>query len=294
MAVVIPSPPYRIALIGAGRVGTAVAELMRRRGHLIVGVASATAGSAVRASERLEAPAFDATTDLPPCELVLIATPDAAIAGVARAVSSRMEPGTVVVHFAGSLGIDVLSSVTDVGGLPCALHPVQACPDVDTAVARLPGSAWGVTCSHGLEEWASALIERDLEGVPVLVHESERPLWHAAAVTTSNGIAALLATGEAMLAAMGVECPHRVLGPLAAGTVANARDGGGGAATLTGPVARGEVETVARHLDRLGAEAPHLSEAYVLAARLIVIAARRARSLDDATIERLAELLEGS
>lgn len=294
MAVVIPSPPYRIALVGAGRVGTAVAELLRRTGHRVTGVASATARSALRASERLAAPIFDAAADLPAHDLVLIATPDGAISEVARAVSRRMEPGTVVVHFAGSLGIDVLHAVTEAGGLACALHPVQACPDVDTAITRLPGSAWGVTCSQGVEKWASNLIERDLQGVPVSVNELDRPLWHAASVTTSNGIAALLATGEAMLAAMGIEHPQRVLGPLAAGTVANAREGGGGAATLTGPLVRGEVSTIARHLERLRNRAPHLSASYALAAHSILDAAHRAGRVDGPTVRRVTGLLESS
>lgn len=293
MAVVTPTPPYRIALIGAGRVGTAIAELMRRSGHRIAGVASGTAQSAELASERLAAPVFDATGELPACDLVLIATPDDAIAAVARVVSRSIEPGMVVVHLAGSLGVDVLRAVTGMGGLACALHPVQACPDVDTAIERLPGSAWGLTCSPGVDEWASKVIEHDLGGVPIAVEEVDRPLWHAAAVTTSNGVAALLATGEAMLVSIGIEHPERVLGPLAAGTVANAR-ARGGAATLTGPVVRGEVNTIARHLDRLRDHAPQLCQSYVLVARSVLAAARRAGRVDDATVNGVVKLLEGA
>jgi predicted short-subunit dehydrogenase-like oxidoreductase (DUF2520 family) len=105
------------------------------------------------------------------------------------------------------------------------------------------------------------------------VAEDVRPVWHAAAVTTSNGIAALMGMGEAIMAAIGVAQPESVLGPLAAGTVANATEGGGGAATLTGPVVRGEAATIARHLAALRSHSPDLADAYVDAVRMIVASA---------------------
>jgi predicted short-subunit dehydrogenase-like oxidoreductase (DUF2520 family) len=92
------------------------------------------------------------------------------------------------------------------------------------------------------------LVDRDLHGIPIVVGEKVRPVWHAAAAVTSNGIAALMAIGEGLLAEIGVDDPVRVLGPLAMGTVENAREEGGGAATLTGPVVRGDLETLKRHL----------------------------------------------
>jgi predicted short-subunit dehydrogenase-like oxidoreductase (DUF2520 family) len=96
---------------------------------------------------------------------------------------------------------------------------------------------------------------------------------------TSNGIAALLATAESILQKIGVADPEGVLGPLAAGAVANARAGGGGGATLTGPVVRGEVSTLRRHLEALEARAPELVPAYRLVARTILAAAARAGRL---------------
>ncbi len=294
MAAVIPTPPYRIALIGAGRVGTAVAELLRGNDHEIAGVAAATSRSAAAASVRLGAPIFGGADELPACDLVLIGTPDRAIRGVAERASRQIRPGTVVIHFAGSLGTSVLRSVMEAGGLACALHPVQACPDVDTAIKRLPGSAWGVTCEPGLEEWAAGLVQTDLRGLAVQVDEDDRALWHAAAVTTSNGIAALLDFGEALLTSIGVEAPEQVLAPLAVGTVSNARHGGGGGATLTGPLVRGETDTIAGHLRGLKRRAPGLSETYVLVARSILSAATRVGRMDASTTREIVAILEDS
>ena len=266
-----PPSPFSFVLIGAGRVGTAVAVLLQRAGHRPVGVSSRTKDSAQRASERLDCPVFelDASID---ADVVLIGAPDGAIGEVAAGLRSGMSRGTTVVHFAGSLGLSVLESVVAAGGHAAALHPVQACPDVDTAIARLPGSAWGITCDEAIQPWARSVVTEDLDGHPVMVPEDARPLWHAAAVTTSNGIAALLATGESLLDAIHIESPEGVLGPLASGTIQNAIEGGGGAATLTGPIIRGETEVVKRHLDAI-ARAGVAAEPFLSTARMIVAAA---------------------
>lgn len=281
---------YDIALVGAGRVGTAVALLLKNAGHRIAGVGFSGRRSTRRGAELLGAPEFG-VRDMPAAGVVLIGAPEAAIASVARRIAPAVAAGAVVCHFAGVRGIGPLSAVADVGARVCALHPVQACPDVDTAVRRLPGSAWGVTCSSGLEQWCASLVERDLMGRPVFVPELGRAVWHAATVTTANGIAALLSSAEDMLSAIDIDDPIEVLGPLAAGAVANARDGQGGGATLTGPVVRGERETVRLHLDALDT-APELAGAYRVTARVVVDAARRAGRIDATTAREMAALLE--
>jgi predicted short-subunit dehydrogenase-like oxidoreductase (DUF2520 family) len=180
----------------------------------------------------------------------------------------------------------------EAGASACAIHPVQAIYSVDAGIERLPGSAWGVTCSDpGAEERMIELIDRDLDGFSVVFPEPLRPLWHAAAVVTSNGIAALMAVGEALLAEIGVDDPARVLGPLAAGTVENARRGGGGSATLTGPVIRGEAETLERHLSALAERTPEQGERYRAVTALIIRVARDAGRIDKDAADRMIERL---
>jgi predicted short-subunit dehydrogenase-like oxidoreductase (DUF2520 family) len=160
-----------------------------------------------------------------------------------------------------------------------AIHPVQSCPEVAAAVDRLPGSAWGVTASPEVARWAFDLITNDLHGLPVTVAEADRPVWHAAAVVTANGAAALMSLGEAMLAEIGIDHPQTVLGPLLAGTVSNAH-ARGAAAALTGPFVRGEAATVRSHVEALRGRAPHLLEAYRLIAQTILLAAVDAGRLE--------------
>ena len=282
-----------VVLIGAGRVGTAVALLLKESGASIAGVASRSAQSRDRASLLLEASTFDHKKELPPCDVILIGTPEDAIEEVAGAIADRSSPGSYVVHFAGSLGVAPLEAVRRSGGRPCAMHPVQACPDVNSAVRGLPGSAWGVTCGDDDFEWAGDFVTR-VGGWPVRVAEEDRPVWHAASVSVSNGIAALLASGEEMHRSLGIAQPEAVLGPLAAGTVANAADGGGGGATLTGPVVRNELVAIQRHITALRDRDSQLAVDYVLIASTIVRAAVRAGRIDRDSGARMLKELESA
>lgn len=232
--------------------GTAIASILRRRGHTITGVASRTTDSAARAASLLGTVAFSVSDGaVPESDVILIGAPDRAIPSVVSSLKSRAYPGQIVWHVAGSLGIEPLRPLTDRGCFGAAVHPLQACPSVDAALANLPGSSWGVTVSKGLESWAHRLVRDDLAGVPVDVAEQHRPLWHAASITTSTGISAVMSVGESLLTAIGIAHPHETLGPLIEGTINHAFSQGGGGPIVTGPIIRGEVDTVARHLDAL-------------------------------------------
>ncbi len=284
----------KIALVGAGSVGTAVAHLLAQNGHDVAGVASRSRASAETAAQRL-ATTVTEIGDIPEVDLLLLGVGDAAIEDVATMITERVAAGTYVCHFAGSFGTEPLSSVIDRGGIACAIHPVQACPTIDAAIARLPGSAWGVTCSTPEGEKAmTSLIEDDLGGSAFVIDEKVRPLWHAAAVMTSNGIAALLATAEHLLASIGIDEPEKVLGPLASGTVANAIEGGGGGKTLTGPIVRRDIETIARHLEYLAAHNEEHRSDYKMISSLIWLAATRSGRLDEAEADEVLDAITRS
>jgi predicted short-subunit dehydrogenase-like oxidoreductase (DUF2520 family) len=278
-----------LVLIGAGRVGTAVAVLLQRSGHRFVGVASRSPDGAQRAADLLGTPVFD--TELMP-------SADAALVGVAvdqlervGAKLAALHRTEIVCHFAGPVGLAPLKAAADAGISVAALHPVQTCPDVETAIQLLPGSAWGVTTSPEIAEWARNLIATDLHGLPVEVAEEDRARWHAAAVTTANGVAALMSLGERMLSGIDVADPARVLGPLAAGAVSTAAAANEAGSTLTGPVVRGEVETVRAHVQALSGT-PELLDGYRLVARTILLAAERAGRVDASVADSIRKVLD--
>lgn len=288
----VPPATASIVLIGGGRVGTAVTYLMKQAGHDVVAVASRTDSSARTAAERLSAPVFRLEDPKPPeADIYLLGVTDDVLRPLADQLTDRFRSAATVIHFAGAFGISPLSPLDAAGHPVAALHPVQACPDVDTAIRRLPGSSWGVTCSPALEDWARRTVVNDLRGAPVMVPEEARPLWHASSVMTSNGIAAVMGFGESLLASAGIPPEAVVLGPLAAGTVQNAREGGGGSATLTGPIVRGDVSTIERHLKALESVGNEAKAHYLLVARAILMTAISAGRLTPEQAARVEEVL---
>jgi predicted short-subunit dehydrogenase-like oxidoreductase (DUF2520 family) len=229
---------------------------------------------------------------MPRADAAFLGVPEGALGRVGAEVALYGRT-RIVCHFAGAVGVAPLKPAVDAGILAAALHPVQTCPDVDTAVRRLPGSAWGVTASPELSGWARDLISGPLRGLPVEVAEGDRAVWHAAASTTANGIAALMSIGEAMLGSIGIERPSDVLGPLAAGTVASAAEAGDAARILTGPVVRGEAATVRSHVRSLGVRAPVWLEAYRLIVSSILTAALGAGRIDPPAAESVRRALDG-
>lgn len=268
MASAAPPRRFGLCLVGAGRAGTAVAAALRGAGHRVEGVASRTASSAETAAARLHAPGL-ALDELPECDVVLLGVPESALEPVAATVAPQIAPGTVVWHLAGSAGVEALAPVAAAGGARCALHPVQAFPDPDAGLARLPGSAWGLTCDEGIAGWARTVVSEDLGGRVFELREEDRPVWHAAAVTAASGAIAIMSLGERLLASIGVDAAGEVLGPLAGAAVANAA-ARGATASLTGPAVRGEWATVNSHVRALEALAPELVEPYREATRLVL------------------------
>ena len=173
--------------------------------------------------------------------------PDDALAGVVAGLTATgaLRPGQIVAHTSGAHGLAVLG---DVSGM--ALHPAMTFTGADTDLDRLPGIAWGVTTRD--RAFATRLVA-DLRGVPEWVAEDARPVYHAALAHGANHLVTLVNEAADLLRAAGVGHPERVLAPLLRAALDNALRLGD--AALTGPVSRGDAGTVARHLDRMPADA---------------------------------------
>ena len=240
------STPVRFALVGPGRAGRAVAARLVTVGSCCSAVAGRTTASesAADAARRLAAPVTEIADAGRDAELVVVATPDASIAATAAALAPGVRPGALVVHLAGALGVDALAPLAarrpdvELG----ALHPLQTLTGFDDGDA-LVGAWAAVDGSPAVHALARTLGLR-----PGAVPDAARPAYHAAAVVASNHLVALLGQVERLAAAAGV--PFDAFAPLVRASVTHAF-AAGPAAALTGPVARGDVVTVARHLDTL-------------------------------------------
>ena len=184
-------------------------------------------------------------------DLVLIATPDDAVAEVSAAI----EPAATaaVAHLAGSLGLGAV----DTHPRPAALHPLVALPDAAVGARRLRAGGWFAVAGDPIVRQVVA----DLGGRAFEVADADRSAYHAAAVVASNHLVALLGQAERIASVAGV--PFAAFMDLVRATVDNV-DELGPAAALTGPAARGDTNTIRRHLEAI---APAERAAYETLAR---------------------------
>ena len=190
-------------------------------------------------------------------DLVLIATPDGAVAEVAAAIDPCAT--TAVAHLAGSLGLEVVA----MHPRPAALHPLVALPDAAVGARRLLAGGWFAVAGDPI----ALRVVNDLGGRAFEVADADRAAYHAAAVVASNHLVALL--GQAERIASGAGVPFAAFMDLVRATVANV-DELGPVAALTGPAARGDIDTIRRHLEAIDSDERAAYEALSQQARRLV------------------------
>jgi predicted short-subunit dehydrogenase-like oxidoreductase (DUF2520 family) len=244
--------PRAIRVIGPGRAGGSLGDALSLAGWNVQ--------EPIRRGDDVSHAAFGV-------DLVIIATPDAAIAEVASQIEPV--PTTVVAHMAGSLGLEVL------GNHPrrAAIHPLVALPDRETGSLRLRSDAWFAVAADGSE--ALGLVDElvaALGGRSFVVADDRRAEYHAAAVIASNHLVALL--GQVERAASSAGIPFDAFLELARSTIENVARLGPTKA-LTGPAARGDWATIERHRAALPDDELEAYDALMRAARRLVDGAER-------------------
>ena len=264
--------PARLAVgvISAGRVGSVLGAALARAGHHVVGVSAVSQASLRRAEDLLpDVPVLDPPAVARIADLLLLAVPDDELAGLVRglAATGSLRAGQIVVHTSGAHGVGALAPAADLGALCVALHPVMTFTGRSEDLLRMTAASVGVTAAEGDEiAWSvgeALVVEMDAD--PVRIPEHVRPLYHAALAHGANHLVTLVAECTDLLRSAGVAGGERLLGPLLSAALDNALRHGDRA--LTGPVSRGDVGTVRKHLDVLAREAPEVLPSYRVLAR---------------------------
>lgn len=279
-----------VAVVGAGRVGTALAVLLARAGHRLVAVSGRDATRA-RTEKFLPGvtviPAVEAVKE---AELVLIGVPDDAIAETADGIAGAVRKGAHVAHLSGSAPLSELDAVALAGARVLSLHPLQTFPDVESGIARLPESFVAVTAAEDDEYLLAERVVGDIGARSFRLPDDRKPLYHAAAVFCSNYLAVTQRVAELLFTLAGLEEPVEMFEPLARSTIENVFELGP-AAALTGPAARGDAITIRRNLEGLAAEAPHSLPAYVELARAAVHLAAAEGTVTEEEMHRVEGVL---
>ena len=280
-------------MIGAGRVGTAVAVLLARAGHHVAAVSGRGATTERAAAWLPGVPVLPAAETAALGDLLLLGVPDDALGTVVAelARAGTVPSGSWVTHLSGATGLDVLLALRERGARRLATHPLQTFPDVDGAIRTLPGCRIAVTADDDegftLGEWLAS----ELGAAPFRLRDDLRPLYHAAAVFASNYLVATTAIAERLFAVAGVPDPADAMHPLQMATLDNiARLGT--AVALTGPAVRGDTTTITRNLDALERHAPDTVSAYVAMCRVALDLAVGAGRLSEAGRAAVAAVLD--
>jgi predicted short-subunit dehydrogenase-like oxidoreductase (DUF2520 family) len=288
-----PGEPPVIGIIGAGAVGTALGVALDRAGWTVAAVASRDAGrrDRFRALVPGARPFAEANAVLDDAELIIVAVPDDAITVVAGGL--RLYSGQAIVHTSGALGPEVLEAAMAAGTQAGTFHPLVSFADVERSVAALEGATIAI---EGDEELAAALgrMAEAIGAVPVRLAPGSKAAYHAAAVLAAGGFVALLdAIAElGRVAGLDESGALAIYGRLIEQTLANAR-ALGIARALTGPLARGDVGTLDRHLRTMAAAAPGALALYRAAAeREIALAEGRGTLAPEAAAGLRARLAQ--
>jgi len=252
----------KLGFIGAGTVGTALSVRLKSKGYEIVAVASRSQASAEKLAQAVGGcQVLNSGQDVADvADLVFITTPDDAIAPVASQI--QWHKGQSIVHCSGAASTDILEPARKLGAQVGSFHPLQTFASVTQAIDNIPGSTFAIEAEepllNTLKEMATAL-----EGEWIELKGSDKVLYHASAVIACNYLVTLvkLATDLWQTFNVPTDKATRALMPLLRGTLHNL-DTVGLPQCLTGPIARGDIGTISKHLDALQKSAPNLFSTY--------------------------------
>ncbi|MDR1615667.1 MAG: DUF2520 domain-containing protein [Syntrophomonadaceae bacterium] len=244
----------KIGIIGAGVVGTAIAIILARKGFEITGAFDLKPESTKRLKQFIPGIVLTSAENVSrSADILLITTPDDAIKKVADELAGlkAFHEKQIVVHLSGVHSSKILDSIKDFKAIAMSMHPLQSLADVEQAVKNLPGSVFSIEGDSEGYEVVIFLIET-LGGEYFIIDTEAKPLYHAGACIVSNYLVTLADLGVKLLRQAGIDGNMALRGylPLMAGTVNNLGKLGLPDA-LTGPIARGDMDTVRSHMESL-------------------------------------------
>ncbi len=252
----------KLGFIGAGTVGTALSVRLNSKGYPIVAVSSRSRTSAQNLARAVDGCQVSDNNQgvADNAELIFITTSDDAIASVASQI--QWHPGQSVVHCSGAASTDILQPAREFGAQVGAFHPLQTFASAKQAIENIPGSTFALEAEEPLlnilKDMAFAL-----DGHWVELKASDKVIYHASAVIACNYMVTVVKLATDLWQSFAVP-PHQAtqaLLPLLRGTLNNI-DTVGIPQCLTGPIARGDIGTIKKHLDALQEKVPSLLPTY--------------------------------
>lgn len=283
----------KIGIVGAGVVGTAVGVILASKGYEVTGVYDINPESTRQLAEKVGAIECQTLQEVAErAKVLFVTTSDSAIGSVVEELAQEggFSEGQLVVHMSGALTSEVLEPAKAFGALTVSIHPMQSFANAERAIGNLPGSVFTIEGDPQSHAMAEDLV-RDLDGEYFFIDKKVKPLYHAGACVVSNYLVTVIDIGLQLLESIGIpraQALPAVL-PLINGTIKNIEKIGIPKA-LTGPIARGDLMTVLKHLDCLEEMAPQLIILYSWLGYYTTEVATAKGTVDKAAVEAMRSL----
>jgi predicted short-subunit dehydrogenase-like oxidoreductase (DUF2520 family) len=265
-----------VSIVGCGRAGGAIGLALSGAGYPVVAAWSRTRAGRQRAQRLLEVPIFTEPAEVAAAgEIVFVAVPDDAIPEMAETLGSAKLDGKLVLHTSGGVLVEALAPVKRAGARVGSMHLLQTLPDAVRGAETLRGAGVAVTCDPR-DRALLFRLARAWGGRPFPLADKDKTLYHAAAVFASNYVVTSVWSSLRILERLGIPNARQLLAPLAQTSIQNVTTMPADRA-ITGPVVRGDTQTVRRHVDALGHADPtggRITDAYRSLARLTAALAR--------------------
>jgi predicted short-subunit dehydrogenase-like oxidoreductase (DUF2520 family) len=287
----------KFAIIGTGIVGTALAVVLENKGLECIGVNTRSAKSYENFCEHLPKKHLDLAQISLEADLLFITTQDGSISKVAKKLTllEQRKNAQIWIHCSGSHKSAIMCHDPALQVSYLSIHPLQAFASVENALTLIPGTHFGVEGSDRQSEQYGEQLVSLLGGIPHKIDPEKKTLYHAGAVVASNYLVSLVLMAVKLFEQAGInrEDALKSLLPLLHGSYQNiAKDGL--ARALTGPIARGDTEVVAKHLQEMP---PDLQQIYKGLGSLALELGKEKKLVNQTSyspeaLERLEQLLE--
>jgi predicted short-subunit dehydrogenase-like oxidoreductase (DUF2520 family) len=288
-------PLNKFAIIGTGMVGTAIGFLLKKAGYNVAVICDKSSAALQRALPYTGGNICRKPSEtLQQADYILITTPDDFISSACKEIAaSPLIKGKMVFHMSGGGGLDLLESAKKAGASVASIHPLQSFSSIEQAIKNIPGSYFGVTADKKASAHAKNIIHK-LGGIPIVISNNQKSLYHAAACFASNYLVSLMNIVESIYQSIGIQGKDakKAYLPLVYGSLKNIEKSGT-VFSLTGPIARGDYGTIEKHLSAIHKKLPQYASLYSTLGLVTVEIARQKGTLNAGQAKKIISLLKG-
>ncbi len=282
-----------IGIIGAGKVGVSIGFMMKKSGIAVRAISDVLDASLDTARTYLAEDVSYTNNNLDvvkTCDVIAITTQDRIIKDVVREIDAGMGrlDGKVLFHTSGADPSSILKPLDEKGARLGSLHPLQTFPDIDSAIAVLPGTYIFIEGDKSALETLTFIGEKIGYRVQ-MIGSNDKVLYHLSAVFVCNLLCALYYAGEKIMDAINIDLEPFL--PIIRATLKNI-ESKGPLMSLTGPVIRGDLKTVESHIRAID-DMEEYKDVYKALSGIALKMAMERKTLDEDTVRQLKSILGG-